>query len=318
MHSRLPALEKALFDYRERQEVSKRRSERCHTIDFRYRADTGFFDPTDEVYTGAGNAPTPTNAGTKTGGNETSSKEPGYGKNRAVGKGEQGLTFQGALYSLGKSTQGLFCPPIAVSVPHRRPDSLFDKTISLQLQQLISQSIPHGKKSINKGTNRSDRGDLPIPFSPLQATEGAKKDQTVCPQIGRAWQRLPSGRLASSDNSSDTDIADDRVPPVSGPSTVASGSIPPTPAIDQQPLPPPGFPVPLHSAPQGHLDLLPQMMAMMESVNSRMSQFEDTLRNLSAQQQQFQQAPVSLPFFPTPGALCGSCIRILSIPGAHH
>ncbi|GAB2213490.1 hypothetical protein Drorol1_Dr00017794 [Drosera rotundifolia] len=74
MHSRLPALEKALFDYRERQEVSKRQSERCHKIDFRYRADTGFFDPTDEVYMGAGNAPTPTNAGTKTGGNETSSK----------------------------------------------------------------------------------------------------------------------------------------------------------------------------------------------------------------------------------------------------
>ncbi|GAB2236580.1 hypothetical protein Droror1_Dr00028313 [Drosera rotundifolia] len=307
MHSRLPALEKALFDYRERQEVSKRRSERCHTIDFRYRADTGFFDPTDEVYTGAGNAPTPTNAGTKTGGNETSSKEsltsecvsgplptrisvsyycylskffffkaclcavkgePGYGKNRAVGKDEQGLTFQGEHCTLWVSL------------------------LKVSRIRVLGKGPPRGERS--------------------------EKDQTVCPQIGRAWQRLPSGRLASSDNSSDTDIADDRVPPVSGPSTVASGSIPPTPAIDQQPLPPPGFPVPLHSAPQGHLDLLPQMMAMMESVNSRMSQFEDTLRNLSAQQQQFQQAPVSLPFFPTPGALCGSCIRILSIPGAHH
>ena len=64
MRFRLPALERALFgfDYRERQKVSKRRSETGHTIDFRYRADTEFIDPTDEVYTGAGKAPTTTPA----------------------------------------------------------------------------------------------------------------------------------------------------------------------------------------------------------------------------------------------------------------
>ncbi len=35
---------------------------RNNTIDFRYRADTEFIDPTDEVYTGAGKAPTTTPA----------------------------------------------------------------------------------------------------------------------------------------------------------------------------------------------------------------------------------------------------------------